>query len=167
MDILIYLLLLYLFIYLFIYFLFLAIPRHVKFPGQGLDLSHSCDPRPSCGNGSSFNSPCQAGDWTCVLALQRCHWSLCTMVGTLKRATYWAKLRTNQGIHIPHSCIGIPIIRKIPHSLMNLQNIYGSNKNPNRFLHGPWKWHLKIYANKIILKIKVAWCLFLLSIKMY
>ena len=30
----------------------------------------------------SFNTLCQAGDQTCTLALQRCHWSRCTMTET-------------------------------------------------------------------------------------
>ena len=33
---------------------FLAALQHMKFPGQGSDLNHSCDPRRSCSNARSL-----------------------------------------------------------------------------------------------------------------
>ena len=39
---------------LFYLFAFLANPWHIEFPGQGLDLSCSCDPSHSCGNARSL-----------------------------------------------------------------------------------------------------------------
>ena len=49
---------------------FLAAPRHMKFPGQGLDLSHSCDLHHGCGNNRSFNPLCWPGDQTYVPAFR-------------------------------------------------------------------------------------------------
>ena len=60
---------------LFLFFFFFATSRHMQFQGQGSNLS--C----SCGNAGFFNSLCWARDRTWVLALQRLHWSCCTMVG--------------------------------------------------------------------------------------
>ena len=51
----------------------LASLQHVAFPGQRSDSSYSCNLCHSCSNSGSFNLLCQAGDQTCVLALQRCH----------------------------------------------------------------------------------------------
>ena len=62
---------------------FLAIHKHMEFPGQGSDLSCSCDLRCSCCNAGSFNPLCQARDRTCILALQRHHQYHCTTLGTL------------------------------------------------------------------------------------
>ena len=43
------------FIYLFIYFI--SSPRHMEFPGQGSDLSHTCNLCQSCGKPGSL-TPC-------------------------------------------------------------------------------------------------------------
>ena len=56
-----------------IFFFFLATVWPAEFPSQELYRSHSCDLGHSCGNASSFNLLCWAGDGTCVLVLQRCH----------------------------------------------------------------------------------------------
>ena len=40
---------------------FLAAPRHMEFPGQGLYLHPSCNPCHSCSNARSFNPLCQPG----------------------------------------------------------------------------------------------------------
>ena len=57
----------------------------MEFPGQGLDLNCCCDLHCSFyGNTGSFNAVCWPGDWTCILELQRCHWSRCTTAGTPK-----------------------------------------------------------------------------------
>ena len=53
--------------------LFLDIPWHMEFLGQGADLSHSC------GDAGSFNPLCWARDQTCVLVLQRYSQSRCAM----------------------------------------------------------------------------------------
>ena len=58
-------------------FFFLAEQQHMEFLGQGSDLIYNCS------NVRSFISPFQAGDWTCVLSLQRCHWSHFATRGTL------------------------------------------------------------------------------------
>ena len=55
---------------------------HMKFPGQGSDLSHSFNLCHSCSKCWILNPPCWAGDWTCIPVLQRCCWSLCITVGT-------------------------------------------------------------------------------------
>ena len=64
--------------------LFFVFPtlQHMEFPGQGSDPSHSCDLHHSFSNAWSFNSLCRARDLTCVLVLQRCHWSLCAIEKT-------------------------------------------------------------------------------------
>ena len=67
-------------IYLFLFILD-AIP-HMELPGQGSDLSHSCNLHHRYGNAGSFNPLCQAEHCTCVLVLQRCHWSRCTTAET-------------------------------------------------------------------------------------
>ena len=54
----------------------------IKFPGQGSNTSYSCDLHRSCSNARSFNPLCWAGDWTCILVLQRCRWSHCVTAGT-------------------------------------------------------------------------------------
>lgn len=43
----------------------------MKFPGQGLDLSHSCDLHHNCCSAESFNLLHRAGDGTHILALQQ------------------------------------------------------------------------------------------------
>ena len=47
---------------------FLAALWHMKFLGQGSDLSCGCN-LCSCSDARSFKPPCQAGDRTCVLVL--------------------------------------------------------------------------------------------------
>ena len=37
-------------------------------------MSHNCNLCCSYGNAGSFNTLCQARNWTCILELQRCHW---------------------------------------------------------------------------------------------
>ena len=46
---------------LFFFFSFLATPWHMEFPGQGSDLSHSCDLCHSCSNAGSLTHHDQAG----------------------------------------------------------------------------------------------------------
>ena len=52
------------FSFCFVLFYFFATPWHMEFPGQGSDPSSSCD--------QILNPLCEAGNRTCVLALQRC-----------------------------------------------------------------------------------------------
>lgn len=56
--------------YAFFFFYFLATPKHVGFPVQGSDLSHS----PSCSNSGSFNplswSGIQPEHWCCISLCQ-------------------------------------------------------------------------------------------------
>lgn len=61
-------------------------PQWVEVPGQGLNLSCSCNLCCYCGNTGSFNLQCWAGNRTCTLAAT---WATsvrfltyCTMVGT-------------------------------------------------------------------------------------
>ena len=51
-----------------LFYCFLAAWCHIEFPGEGSDPSLGC----SCGKARSFNPLGQAGDRTCILALQRC-----------------------------------------------------------------------------------------------
>ena len=67
---------------LFCFSSFLATLWHMKFPGQGPDLSCSCNLCQSCRNTESLNSLHWAGDWTRVPVLQRLHRSHCTAAGT-------------------------------------------------------------------------------------
>ena len=67
---------------------FFCTPRRTGFPDQESDPSHSSHLCHSCGNAGSFNPLCWARDWTCVPALQICHQSLCTMLGTLVRCFF-------------------------------------------------------------------------------
>ena len=60
---------------------FLAIPWHMELPGQGSDLSHSCNLLCSCSNDGSLTH-CARSDQTCILALQRCCPFHCAMAGT-------------------------------------------------------------------------------------
>ena len=69
------------------FYFFLAAPWHMGVPRPGIRTN--C----SCGLHQILNSLCQARDQTCVPALQRCHPSHCTTVGTpislfLKAAYY-------------------------------------------------------------------------------
>ena len=73
-------------IYLFIYFKFYGCTQSIwRFPGQGLNLSHSCYPYCICGNNGSFNPLCWARDrtrtaamtWATVIAFL----THCAMVG--------------------------------------------------------------------------------------
>ena len=66
----------------FIYFPFLAASRHMEFPGQGSDLSCSCNLLHSCGNTRSFKPLCWAEGITSVLVLQKCCRSRYTTAGT-------------------------------------------------------------------------------------
>ena len=43
------------------FFSFLATLGHMEFPGQGSDLSRSCDPRYSCGNRGSLTHCAELG----------------------------------------------------------------------------------------------------------
>ena len=65
-----------------LYFLFFgpfsATPRHMEFPGQRSDPSHSCNLHWNW-DAESFN---QAGDGTCILVLQRHSQSCCATVRT-------------------------------------------------------------------------------------
>ena len=54
----------------FFFFLFYGCTCGVwKFPGQGLNPSHSCDLCHSCSNVEFFNPLCWAGDWTCAFTV--------------------------------------------------------------------------------------------------
>ena len=59
----------------FFFLPFLATLWHMEFLSQASDLSHRCNPCCSCGNTGSFKLLCRAGDWTCILVLQRCYQS--------------------------------------------------------------------------------------------
>ena len=82
--------LLFLFYYFhYFYFIIFYFYGHIqgiwKFPGQGLNLSHSCDLSWSYSNAGSFNTLCWARDWTCTstatwAAIDSYH--TCTTVGT-------------------------------------------------------------------------------------
>ena len=70
------------FYFYFLFFPFLPAPWHMEFPGQGsFSSSLQLWPLRSCSN-TRFNPLCQAGDQTCVPALQRCHQSHCATMGT-------------------------------------------------------------------------------------
>ena len=75
-------LLFFVFAFFFFFFSLLAIPKYMEFPGQGSDPRHSCDIWGSCAYARSSNPLCPAGDWTCVLVLQRHCWFPCFTVRT-------------------------------------------------------------------------------------
>ena len=70
------------FVFVIVVFVFFAALQHMGFPGQGSDPSHSWDLCCSCGSTGSLNPLYQAGDWTCILVLQRSCPSCCITVGT-------------------------------------------------------------------------------------
>ena len=83
-------------------FSFLVFPLHMEFQGQGSTLIHCCDLCCSYGNTRSFNSLCQARDWTCILALQRCHWYSCATASTselILRGHYHPDAKTRERYH--------------------------------------------------------------------
>ena len=71
-----------------VFFPFLVTLRHMEFPGQGSDLSCSCDLCCSCGIARSFNPLCVAGGQTCVLGTAKMllipfwlvFWSYCCVI---------------------------------------------------------------------------------------
>ena len=65
-----------------LFFFFIGHPLEYGVPGQGLDLSHSCNLCCSCGNIRSFNPPCQTRNQTHILVLQRCLQSHFATAGT-------------------------------------------------------------------------------------
>ena len=110
-----------LFFFSFLFFFFFsAALEHMEFPGQGSDLSHSCDLCRSCGNAGSFNPLYQAGDWTCVSAFQRHCQSCCTTAETpavrflTHCATAW-RVFDPAILWLPGSCgsLLLPSIRSI------------------------------------------------------
>lgn len=71
------------------FFLFLAIPWHIEFPGEGSNSSHSATyDHHSCGNTQSPKPLWWAGYQTCVLELQKCHRSRCAVSGTPAPPTF-------------------------------------------------------------------------------
>ena len=63
-------------IFFFFIFFFLATLQHMEFLGQGPRSRLQLQFMPQLWKYQILNPLCQAGDWTCVLALQRCHWSI-------------------------------------------------------------------------------------------
>ena len=63
--------------------LFLVTPWLMEFPGQGSDLSWSCDLCCSWGQHQILNPLCWAQDRTCIPVLWRCYQPHCTIVGAL------------------------------------------------------------------------------------
>lgn len=63
-------------------FFFFSVLRHVEFPDQGAVLRHSCDLCCVCGDSRPFHPLCLAGNWTCVPAFQKHHWSRCATAET-------------------------------------------------------------------------------------
>ena len=61
-------------------FFFFASPWHMEFHREKSDPSCSCNL--CCNNAGSYNPMCWVGDWTCVVAQQRCCWSHCSTEGT-------------------------------------------------------------------------------------
>ena len=70
------------FLLLFLHFSFLAALRHMEFLSRGSSPSCGHNLQHRCGNTGSLNTLCQAGDQTCMLALQRCHRYHCATAGT-------------------------------------------------------------------------------------
>ena len=78
----------------------MAIPWHIKFPGQRLNLSHSCNLHHNCSNARSFNPLCRARDPTFASTVTRAaavrfitHWA---MEGTLLASPFDCLLATCQ-----------------------------------------------------------------------
>ena len=65
----------------------------MELPGWGSDPSCSCDLSRSCSNPGSFNSLCQAGNWTLVPAHPRCRRSHCATAGPPGLWKYWWRKR--------------------------------------------------------------------------
>lgn len=68
--------------FLFSFFFFLAALRHMEFLSRGSSPSCGHNLQHRCGNTGSLNTLCQAGDRTCMLALQRYHRYHCATAGT-------------------------------------------------------------------------------------
>ena len=66
----------------FFFFFFFGHPAAYRVPWPGFRSEPQLQPMPSYGNMGSFNPLCSAGDWTCILVLQRGHWSYCTNLET-------------------------------------------------------------------------------------
>ena len=77
-------------------FFFFGLSVAYGVPGQGSDLSLIL----ACGSAGSFNPLCQAGDWTCLLVLQRCCWSRCTTA----RSPYYSYNRKKKIGAPPMTC---------------------------------------------------------------
>ena len=70
------------FFFFFFLFFFFATPMDMEFLDQWLNLSFIGYLNCSCSHAGTFNPLCWPCDQTCILVLQRHHWSCCATAGT-------------------------------------------------------------------------------------
>ena len=75
--------------FLLFFFFFFATPPDIEVLGQEWDPNHSFNLCHTCSNARSYNPLSLAGDWTHVLALQRCHQSHCATAGISSLSPYF------------------------------------------------------------------------------
>ena len=80
------------------FFPFLAALQHIEFPGQGSNLSSSCDLCHSCSNLRCLTHCTGPGIELASLLLQRYHWSCCAIAGTPDNSLLIIGLKRNRRV---------------------------------------------------------------------